>query len=120
MASSQLDVQLDSLLPMAKGWDDQSVNMTKIVGEIGSAQISHATSIVSSYGGKSFSGVGISEDYPLFSSAFSTYAQVSSQYEKLCQEGAQMMEQIADALHKAYQNYQTAESANVASVNNVG
>jgi hypothetical protein len=120
MAAPQLDVQRDSLIPMAKGWDEQSANMAKIVSEIRSNQISSATSIVSSYGGQSFSGVGISQDYPLFSSALSTYAQVSSEYEKLCQEGTQMMENIAEALQTAYHNYSEAESANVASVNNVG
>jgi hypothetical protein len=117
---AQTNVQVDSLLPMAKGWDEQAAAMAKIVSEINSNQLSDATSIVTGYGGQNFSGVGISEDYPLFASAFAVYGQVVTMYGGLCREGSQMMDAIAQALVTSYHNYQTTESANIASVNNIG
>jgi hypothetical protein len=120
MGTSQVDVQVDSLPQMAKGWDEQAADMTKIVSEIGKNQLSDATSIVTGYGGQNFSGVGISQDYPLFTNALNAYGQVATEYAGLCQQGAQMMEQIGEALMTSYHNYQSTESANVKTVNNVG
>jgi hypothetical protein len=117
---AQVNVQVDSLLPMAKGWDEQSADMKKIVTEIGQNQLSDATSIVTSSGGMVYPGVGISQDYPLFTNALNAYGQVVTEYSGLCQQGAQMMEEISEALTTSYHNYQSTESANVATVNNVG
>jgi hypothetical protein len=115
-----VDVQLDSLLPQARAWDEQSSAMGNIVAEINASQLSNATSIVTSQGGEVIPGVGISEDYPLFSSALSAYKQVSGDISRLCGQGQQMMERIADALTMAHRNYETTEAANIQSANNVG
>jgi hypothetical protein len=115
-----VDVQLDSLLPQARAWDEQSSAMGKIVTEINGSQLANATSIVSGQGGEVIPGVGISQDYPLFSSALSAYKQVSAGIDRLCGQGQQMMERIADALTMAHRNYETTEVANIQSANNVG
>jgi hypothetical protein len=120
MGASQVDVQVDSLPQMAKGWDQQSADMKNIVKTINQNQLSDATSIVKGYGGQVFSGVGISQDYPLFTNALNAYGQVATEYAGLCQQGAQMMEEIGEALTTSYHNYQSTESANVSTVNNVG
>ena len=115
-----VDVQLDSLLPQARAWDEQSDAMGKIVAEINGSQVSNASSIVSSQGGEVIPGVGISGDYPLFNSALSAYKQVSGEIGRLCGQGQQMMEKIADALTEAHRNYEATEAANIQSANNVG
>jgi hypothetical protein len=115
-----VDVQLDSLLPQARAWDEQSSAMGHIAAEISGSQLSNATSIVSSQGGEVIPGVGISEDYPLFSTALNAYKQVSAGIGSLCGQGQQMMERIADALTMAHRNYETTEAANIQSASNVG
>ena len=115
-----VDVQLDSLLPQARAWDEQSSAMAKIAAEISGSQLSNATAIVSGQGGEVIPGVGISQDYPLFNSALSAYKQVSAGIDRLCGQGQQMMERIADALTMAHRNYETTEVANIQSANNVG
>jgi hypothetical protein len=115
-----VDVQLDSLLPQARAWDEQSNAMGNIVAEINASQASNATSIVTGQGGEVIPGVGISGDYPLFSSALSAYKEVSVGIARLCGQGQQMMEKIADALTMAHRNYETTEVANIQSASNVG
>jgi hypothetical protein len=115
-----VDVQLDSLLPQARAWDEQSSAMGKIVTEINGSQVSNATSIVAGQGAEVIPGIGISEDYPLFNSALSAYKQVSAGIGTLCGQGQQMMEKIADALAMAHRNYETTEAANIQSADNVG
>jgi hypothetical protein len=115
-----VDVQLASLLPQAKIWDEQSNAMGKMVAEINASQVSNATSIVRGQGGEVIPGIGISEDYPLFSSALSAYKQASADIARLCGQGQQMMEKIADALTLAHRNYEATEQANVQSANSVG
>jgi hypothetical protein len=115
-----VDVQVDSLLPQARAWDEQSSAMGKIVTEINAGQVSNATSIVTAQGAEVIPGVGISEDYPLFSSALSAYTQVSGGIARLCGQGQQMMEKIADALTMAHRNYEATELANIQSADNVG
>jgi hypothetical protein len=115
-----VDVQLDSLLPQARAWDEQSSAMGKMVAEINTSQVSNATSMIAGQGGEVIPGVGISEDYPLFSSALSAYKQVSAGVAGLCGQGQQMMEKIADALAMAHRNYDATEAANIHSANDVG
>lgn len=107
----QVDVLLNSLLPQAKVWDEQSGFMGKIVAEIGASQVSKATSIVRNRGGEIIPGLGVSEDYPLFSDALNAYEQVSREFGSLCRQGQEMMEKIADALIVAHRNYEVNEQS---------
>jgi hypothetical protein len=116
----QVDVQRDSLLKQSQVWDQQSEAMGSIVTAINDNQVSDAASIVQSQGGTVFSGVGISQDYPLFREPLSAYAQVSSEYSKLCGQGQKQMQRIDEALVQAYKNYDATEAANIASANNAG
>jgi hypothetical protein len=114
----QISVQRDALLPQAKVWDQESAAMGKIAAEIGDNTIGQAASIVSRAGGQVIPGVGISQDYPLFSSVLSAYGQVCTEFGSLCKQGEQMMAKIAEALTVAYQNYSATEQANASSAAN--
>lgn len=116
----QISVHRDALLPQAKVWDQQSAAMGKIVTEIGDNTMAHAASIVSNSGGQVIQGVGVSQDYPLFSSAISAYGQVCTEFGSLCEQGEQMMTKIGEALTVAYQNYNATEQANASSAANAG
>lgn len=116
----QVDVQRNSLLKQSQVWDQQSEAMGNIVTAISDNQVSDAASIVKSQGGTVFSGVGISQDYPLFREPLSAYAQVSAEYSKLCGQGQKQMQRIDEALVQAYKNYDATEAANIASANNAG
>lgn len=116
----QISVHREALLPQAKAWDQQSTAMGKIVTEIGANTMAHAASIVSNAGGQVIQGVGVSQDYPLFSSAISAYGEVCTEFGSLCEQGEQMMAKIGEALTVAHQNYSTTEHANASSAANAG
>ena len=105
MGNAQVNVQMDALLQQAKVWDGQSTAMGKIT-----------TTINGTVAAVSVDGL----DAWLFSDALTAYKKIGTEFGKLCGQGEQEMQRIADALVQAYRNYEATERANIGAIDGVG
>jgi hypothetical protein len=99
MATDQVDVNRDSLLPQAKVWDAQAQTMANIASQANS--------------------MGYSGDSGYFVDAVNAYLAAQQDIVIWCQQGAQEMRSIADALVAAKQQYDSTESTNTQNANNI-